>query len=66
MLGFPYNEFTRLGFTHHSEILAKGKSLRGRLFYIAQCAAEFWSVEALKSNLRGDLYSKSGAMPNNF
>lgn len=36
------------------------------MFYISRCAAEFWSVEALKSNLRGDLYSKSGAMPNNF
>jgi len=66
MPGFSYNEFTRLGFTHHSEILAKEKSLDGRLFYIAQCAAEFWSVEALKSNLRGQLYSKSGTMPSNF
>jgi len=63
---FPRNEFARLGFTHHSEILAKEKSLEGRLFYIAQCAAEFWSVEALRSNLRGQLYSKSGTMPNNF
>ncbi|GHT16730.1 hypothetical protein FACS1894189_1150 [Planctomycetales bacterium] len=60
------NEFLRIGFYHHSEILAKEKSLGGRLFYISRCAAEFWSVEALKSNLRGDLYSKSGAMPNNF
>jgi hypothetical protein len=59
-------DFLRIGFYHHSEILAKEKSLNGRLFYIAQCAAEFWTVEALKSNLRGDLYSKKGAIPNNF
>ncbi|GHS85489.1 hypothetical protein AGMMS49957_01610 [Synergistales bacterium] len=64
--GFSAIEFLRVGFTHHSEILAKEKSLNGRLFYIARCAAEFWSVEALKSNLRGDLYNKSGALPNNF
>jgi len=66
MPGFSTDEFFRVGFTHHSEILAKEKSLQGRLFYIAQCAAEFWSVEALKSNLRGELYEKSGALPNNF
>jgi hypothetical protein len=52
--GFSYDEFIRVGFTHHSEILAKEKSLDARLFYIAKCANEFWSVEALKSNLRGD------------
>lgn len=64
--GFSYDEFIRVGFTHHSEILAKEKSLQGRLFYIARCAAEFWTVDTLKSYLRGDLYIKSGTMPNNF
>ena len=64
--GFSIDAFLRVGFTQHSEILAKEKSLDGRLFYISRCAAEFWSVEALKSNLRGDLYAKSGALPNNF
>jgi len=64
--GFSADEFLRVGFTHHSEILAKEKSLNGRLFYISKCATEFWSVEALKSNLRGDFYTKLGAMPNNF
>ena len=64
--GFSADEFFRVGFTHHSEILAKEKSLEGRLFYISRCAAEFWSVEALKSNLRGEIYTKSGMMPNNF
>jgi predicted nuclease of restriction endonuclease-like (RecB) superfamily len=63
---FIADEFLRVGFTHHSEILAKEKSIDGRLFYVSQCAAEFWSVEALKSNLRGDVYARTGAMPNNF
>jgi len=38
-----------VGFTHHSEILVKEKSLQGRLFYVARCAAEFWTVDTLKS-----------------
>ena len=58
--------FYKVGFTHHSEILAKEKSLDGRLFYIYRCAAEFWTVETLKSHLRGNLYAKIGTMPNNF
>ena len=64
--GFSVDEFFRVGFTHHSEILAKEKSLEGRLFYISQCAAAFWTVDTLKSYLRGDLYSRSGTLPNNF
>jgi predicted nuclease of restriction endonuclease-like (RecB) superfamily len=64
--GFAADVFFGVGFSHHSEILAKEKSLGGRLFYIAKCAAEFWTVDTLKSYLRGDLYAKTGIMPNNF
>jgi hypothetical protein len=60
------DEFLRVRFTHQYTIIAQEKSIQGRFFYISRCAAEFWSVEALKANLRGDLYSKSGALPNNF
>ena len=63
---FSAVDFIKVGFTHHTEIIAKEKSLNGRLFYVAQCAAEFWSVEALRSNLRGDLFSKKGSLPSNF
>ena len=62
---FFITNFYKVGFTHHSEILAKEKSLEGRLFYISHCAAAFWTVEALKSHLRGELY-QSGRIPNNF
>jgi len=62
---FFVTSFYKVGFTHHSEILAKEKSLEGRFFYIMQCAAAFWTVEALKSHLRGELY-QSGRIPNNF
>jgi predicted nuclease of restriction endonuclease-like (RecB) superfamily len=64
--GFSADAFFGVGFSHHSEILAKEKSFDGRLFYIAKCAAEFWTVDALKSYLRSDLYAKTGAMPSNF
>jgi predicted nuclease of restriction endonuclease-like (RecB) superfamily len=64
--GFPADDFFRVGFTHHSEILAIEKSLEGRLFYISRCASEFWTVDTLKSYLRADSYAKSGALPNNF
>ena len=63
---FFTDSFYKVGFTHHYEILAKEKSLEGRLFYISKCSDEFWTVDALKSNLRGDLYSRRGALPNNF
>ena len=66
MAGFSSDEFFRVGFTHHSEILAKEKSLQGRLFYISKCGAEFWTVDTLKSSLRGELFLKSGALINNF
>jgi predicted nuclease of restriction endonuclease-like (RecB) superfamily len=64
--GYSPDAFFSVGFSHHSEILAKEKSLDGRLFYIAKCAAEFWTVDTLKSYLRSDLYVKTGAMPSNF
>ena len=63
---FSVDSFFSVSFSHHSEILAKEKSLDGRLFYISRCAAEFWTVDTLKSYLRGDLYAKAGRMPNNF
>jgi predicted nuclease of restriction endonuclease-like (RecB) superfamily len=66
MPDIPAELFFRVGFTHHSEILAKEKSLQGRLFYIAKCANGFWSVEALKTHLRGELYLREGTMPSNF
>ena len=65
-LGFSSDSFFKVGFTHHSEILAKEKSFEGRSFYILRCVAEFWTVDTLKTHLRGDLYAKSGTMPSNF
>ena len=59
-------KFYMVGFTHHYTIMAKEKSLEGRLFYIAHCAENFWTVEILKSNLYGELYLHIGTMSSNF
>jgi predicted nuclease of restriction endonuclease-like (RecB) superfamily len=58
--------FSRVGFTHHYEILLAAKSPEERLFYIHKCATEFWSVEKLKYNLKSDLYAREGKIANNF
>jgi predicted nuclease of restriction endonuclease-like (RecB) superfamily len=58
--------FMRVGFTHHTEILAKCKAIDERWYYIMRCASEFWTVEALKEHIRAKDYTRLGALPNNF
>jgi len=60
------NDSLSVGFTHHSEILARAKDLNQRMFYIKQCAVGFWSKEKLIYYLKDGLYEKQGRMPNNF
>ncbi|MCL2027305.1 MAG: PDDEXK nuclease domain-containing protein [Bacteroidales bacterium] len=65
-IGIFLDCFLKTGFTHHCEILTKVKTVEERLFYIERCATEFWSVEKLKYNLKSDLYTNQGKLPNNF
>ena len=58
--------FIKVGFTHHCEIISKVKVLEERLFYIEQCAKEFWSVEKLRYNIKSSLYAQKGTLVNNF
>ncbi|MBF0491795.1 MAG: DUF1016 family protein [Deltaproteobacteria bacterium] len=58
--------FTRVGFTHHIEIISKVKKEEARLFYVEQCATDFWSVEKLKYHIKEDLFSRKGMLQNNF
>ena len=60
------NLFLSIGFSHHCEIITKTKSLAERLFYIEQCASEFWSKETLRYYLKSKIFSKRGKFPNNF
>lgn len=58
--------FLSLGFSHHYELLIRTNTLKERLFYIEQCAIEFWNVESLRYYLKSNLYAKQGKLPNNF
>jgi predicted nuclease of restriction endonuclease-like (RecB) superfamily len=60
------NYFTSLSFTHHSEILAKVKELKERLFYIQQSAINYWSVATLQHQIKSKLFKKKARLPNNF
>ncbi len=58
--------FLQIGFTHHISLLEGCKDMAERWYYIRRCAAEFWSVEALKAHIKADDFRKYGVLPNNF
>lgn len=58
--------FLQIGFTHHISLLERCKDMAERWYYIRRCAAEFWSVEALKAHIKADDFRKYGVLPNNF
>ena len=63
---FNWSDFLSIGFSHHTEIISKAKTLEARLFYIHECATHYWSKYALRDYLKADLYSHRGTLPNNF
>ena len=63
---FPGNDFRSIGFTHHSEILAKCKSRQERIFYISLCAREHLTPDGIKNCIKQNLYAQRGTLPNNF
>ena len=63
---FNWSDFFSIGFSHHTEIISKAKTLEARLFYIHECAIRYWSKYTLRDYLKTDLYSHRGTFPNNF
>ena len=63
---FPIDDFFNVPFTHHTQILAKVKSLDEHLYYIHRCAEEHMSVETLKKVIASDDYHHQSNIPNNF
>lgn len=63
---FDWQDFLSIGFSHHTEIIAKTKTLEERLFYIHECAVRHWSKYTLRDYLKADLYHHQGKLPNNF
>ena len=63
---FNWSDFFAIGFSHHTEIMAKAKTLEARLFYIHESATRFWNKYTLRDYLKADLYNHRGTLPNNF
>lgn len=63
---FNWSDFLSIGFSHHTEIISKAKTLEARLFYIHECAIHYWSKYTLRDYLKANLYSHRGTLPNNF
>ena len=63
---FNWSDFLSIGFSHHTEIISKAKTLEARLFYIHECAIHYWSKYTLRDYLKADLYNHRGTLPNNF
>ena len=61
-----WNDFLRVPFSHHMEIINKCKSLDERIFYIHQCATRAWSKYALRDFIAQGLYKDRGNLPSNF
>ena len=63
---FDWTDFLSIGFSHHTEIIAKAKTLEARMFYIHECAVRYWNKYTLRDYLKADLYHHRGTLPNNF
>ena len=61
-----FDAFSSIGFTHHITIISKVKTIEERLYYIARCANEKFSVEELERCISADDYHHRGQLPNNF
>ena len=63
---FPIPAFMSIGFSHHSAILAKAKTLEERKYYIQLCYDQHLKVEEIEQMIAEDTFHKLGALPNNF
>ena len=51
---FNWSDFLSIGFSHHTEIISKAKTLEARLFYIHECAIHYWSKYTLRDYLKAE------------
>ena len=57
--------FVQVGFSLHRQVIRYASTIEERLFYIRQCATQFWTKDKLIANLKADVFHKEAA-PNNF
>lgn len=62
----PIVAFFSIGFSHHTMILSKTKTLEERRYYIQLCSDLQLSYDALERKIAEDAYHNQGNMPNNF
>lgn len=62
----PIVAFFSIGFSHHTLILSKTKTLEERRYYIQLCSDLQLSYDALERKIAEDTYHNQGSMPNNF
>lgn len=58
--------FSRASFTSHFLIISKTNTIEERLFYLELSVRKVLTVESLTDNIKSNLYSNRGALPNNF
>ena len=63
---FPIAAFMSIGFSHHSAIMAKAKTLEERKYYIQLCYDQHLKVEEIEQKIADDTFHKQGTLPNNF
>ena len=63
---FPVEDFFKVPFSHHIEIISKGLDIEARYYYINRTANEHLSVEALRSLINESAHERRALMPNNF
>lgn len=58
--------FFSVSFSNHFLIASKVNSSEEALFYIQKASSEYWSYRTLEYQLKANLFSKEGKLPNNF
>lgn len=66
VVDFPVDDFFKVPFSHHIEIISKGLDLTARYFYIRRVANEHLSVESLRKLINESAHEHQALMPNNF
>ena len=66
VVDFPVDDFFKVPFSHHIEIISKGLDLGARYYYIHRVANEHLSVESLRKLINESAHSHQALMPNNF
>ncbi len=60
------SSFFAVSFSNHFLIASKSNTKSEAMFYVQKSCSEFWSVRQLEYQLKANLFSSEGKLPNNF